>query len=82
MVKGGPRVLPPKYLLVERHKNCLSSHTCCPGDTYKKVCVPEDQPKTCPSESWNKLISLKDMGEIEQCRTGIFIKILHFNISI
>ena len=73
-MKGRKQILPPKYLLVDGHESCLSKHKSCPGDTYNKVCVPENKPKNCQEGPWSKIKGLQQVGQIDQCNTGIFPK--------
>ena len=44
--------LPPKYLSVPNFQKCLSQKDM---GTWKSWCLPESQPKGCPSKSWDKL---------------------------
>ena len=77
--------MPPKYLSVEGHRACLSSHTSNPQDTFKSICIPNSQPPTCFAESWSKLKEMAGNGIIEACNNEeiqgkISIKILRVSL--
>ena len=59
--------MPPKYLSIEGHRECLSSHFSNPQDTFKSVCIPKIQPKACLEDSWSKLKELAENGKIGMC---------------
>ena len=78
---GGSHGVPPRYLSVEGHRECLSSHTANPQDTFKSICIPKTQPEACLGNSWTKLIEMAQSGMIQRCNNGIkgkdyFIKML------
>ena len=54
---------------IEGHQNCLSSHVSNPEDTHKSVCLPNEQPRNCTTESWQKLTSLGEDGDDEILET-------------
>ena len=64
---GGSNGMPPRYLSVEGHRECLSSHTANPQDTFKSICIPKAQPKACLGNSWMKLIDMAQNGMIQRC---------------
>ena len=59
--------MPPRYLSVEGYRECLSSHTSTPQDTFKSVCIPKNQPQGCLKESWTKLKEMAENGIIQAC---------------
>ena len=61
--------MPPKYLSIEGHRECLSSHISNPQDTFKSVCIPKIQPQACLEESWSKLKELAVNGKIKMCNS-------------
>ena len=61
--------MPPKYLSIEGHRECLSSHISNPQDTFKSVCIPKIQPQACLGESWSKLKELAGNGKIKLCNS-------------
>ena len=57
----GNRVLPPAYLSVPDFKLCLKTHSM---GTWSAYCLPAQQPKACPLDSWKQLQGLVD---VEAC---------------
>ena len=45
----------PEYLSVPEFKKCLTTQKV---DAMEQWCLPENKPKYCPEESWNKLNNL------------------------
>ena len=73
--------MPPRYLSVEGHRECLSSHAANSQDSFKSICIPKTQPKACLGNSWMKLIELAQSGMIQRCNNEMkgkmyFIKML------
>jgi len=66
---GGSNGMPPKYLSIKGHRECLSSHFLNPQDTFKSVCIPKIQPQACLEESWSKLKELAGNGKIGMCNS-------------
>jgi hypothetical protein len=62
------RALPPKYLSVSGHSDCLSSHTPYSGATHTEICLPRGKPTPCIADSWDKLKVEVDGGRIEKCK--------------
>ena len=71
LVLGGVGSLPPKYLSVTGHKECLNSHTPFKGATHTTVCLPSGRPSSCLEDSWDKLKEEVFEGRIEKCRPQI-----------
>ena len=61
--------MPPKYLSIKGHRECLSSHFLNPQDTFKSVCIPKIQPQACLEESWSKLKEIAGNGKIGMCNS-------------
>ncbi len=54
IVIGGVGGLPPPYLTVPNHQDCLGSFTP-PGATHTSFCMPVTKPENCPDSSWSDL---------------------------
>ena len=52
----------PEYLSVPDFKECLGSQKV---GTMEQWCLPDNKPKYCPEESWNKLSNL----DLPKCST-------------
>ena len=63
--------LPPSYLGIEGHKQCLSSHVAAAEDTHESVCLPMVQPKDCLPEAYMKLAVVVANGEIQPCGVSL-----------
>ena len=68
VVLGGVGALPPKYLSVAGHKDCLGSHTPFEGATHTSICFPDGRPSSCLEDSWDKLKEEVNAGNIEKCK--------------
>ncbi len=52
LVGSAPHTWTPAYLKVESYKNCLDEHN---YRGWQGLCMPAEQPKECPDNSWSKL---------------------------
>ena len=68
IILGGIGALPPKYLSVTGHKECLSSHTPFRGATHTSVCLPSGRPSSCLEDSWDQLKVEVQEGRIDKCK--------------
>ena len=48
-----PNALPPNYLTVQGHENCLESHQA--SESHTEVCMPAFKPEECPLDAWESL---------------------------
>ena len=67
---GSPRTkraLPPAYLSIPGHKECLDSQTL-PGDSHSGKCIPAIKPAYCSEAAWADLAL--DSG-LDACYGGI-----------
>ena len=48
-----PNALPPHYLSVEGHENCLQEAQA--SETHTEVCLPSQIPEECPVDAWESL---------------------------
>ena len=67
---GGESSLPPKYLSVEGHRNCLSSHNL-RGESHSEICLPRIQPSACNEDAWNGLNAQVESGDLKQCQPSV-----------
>ena len=70
-ILGGQSGLPPSYLSITGHGECLSSHTSTPGASHNEVCIPKSKPEDCTSEAWQNLSTELSQGNLKQCRMPI-----------
>ena len=68
---GGQSGLPPSYLSIDGHGDCLSSHSSMPGGGHDEVCIPRSKPQSCTSGAWQKLETELSQGNLNQCRLPI-----------
>ena len=48
-----PNALPPHYLSVEGHENCLETHQA--SESHTEMCMPVSKPEECPIDAWESL---------------------------
>jgi len=61
---GGPGTTTPKYLSVPEFKNCLETINI--GDATF-LCMPNQMPATCPTESWKQLQQINNERPFIRC---------------
>ena len=62
MVGTDPSSHTPKYLSVDKFKECLGSQSV---GSAKILCLPDTKPAKCPQESWDKLQNMS----IPKCKS-------------
>ena len=53
-------MLPPKYLSIEGHKDCMGTKDM---GSWQAVCIHRVQPKKCRNEAWKLLNELRGTDE-------------------